>query len=480
MTIAQGELQRADGLSVVGNISASRVSVYIAFFALLAAYFLSWPIWRAQFLIEIWLTEGWNAYFQDAAVSGARLYPEASSLVVNNYTPLSFYFVGLLGLIFGDSLFVGRLVSIAGLIGVAVEIFLCVRILSGGRAGAMIGALWYVAIMSHNSSAYVGANDPQLAGEAIMGAGLVLMLSRDRAVKSVTPALLLMVVGGFWKHNMIAIPLTAVAWLFLNHGIKAFRPVGISALAAGAGLIACGAIYGKEFFENLLIARDYSIDHVLGNIGHLQWSAPAFVIWAIWASSNRSAAARFTMLHVPIGLFACLLQWLGEAVFGNAEFDLILALGIAVGATFEDMQSSALAQRFGVNVAQATMVAILAIRLIATDRQEPALLLFYPEFRSRLYASERSVRAEANRVAAIPGDVYCSNKVVCRLAGKPFVVDDFKVEQMVATGAVTKQQLAEIMNSRNIVTFKNDVAGRGIVNTSLSQALTQLGAGKQP
>ena len=308
MTILQSPLQRGDRRAVGGNIIVARNLIYIAVFALLAAYFLAWPIWRSQFLIEIWLTEGWNAYFQDTAASGARLYPEASGLTVNNYPPLSFYFVGLLGRVFGDNLFIGRALSIVGLIGVAVEIFVCVRMLTGGRAGAMIGALWYVAIMSHNSSAYVGANDPQLAGEATMGAGLVLMLARDRAGKSVTPALLVMVVGGFWKHNMVGIPLTAVAWLFLNHGKKAIRPVGISAIATGVGLLICYAAFGKEFFENLLIARDYSLNHVLGNIGHLQWSAPALIIWAIWASTNRSTAARFTMLHVPIGLFACILQ----------------------------------------------------------------------------------------------------------------------------------------------------------------------------
>ena len=479
MTIVQSPLQRADE-PCAGGIFVARNSLYVALFALLATYFLAWPVWRSQFLIEIWLTEGWNAYFQDAAASGARLYPEASSLTVNNYPPLSFYFVGLLGRLCGDNLFVGRMISLVGLVGVAVEIFLCVRTLAGGRAGAMIGAFWYVAIMSHNSSAYVGANDPQLAGESIMGAGLVLLLARDAAGKSATLALLIMVVGGFWKHNMIGIPLTAVAWLFLNQGKQAIRPVGISALAAGAGLLICGAMFGKEFSENLLVARDYSIGHVLGNIGHLQWSAPAMIIWAIWASTNRSAAARFTMLHVPIGLFACMFQWLGDGVFGNAEFDLILALGIAVGVTFEHVQSSIFARRFGTAFAQVTMVAILAIRLVATDRHEPALILLDPEFRSQLYAGERSVRAEAVRVETIPGDVYCSNKVVCRLAGKPFTVDDFKVEQMVATGAVTKLQLDTILKSRKIVSFNSDVLGRGLVDTSFSRSMMHADAEKHP
>jgi hypothetical protein len=45
------------------------------------------------------------------------------------------------------------------------------------------------------------------------------------------------------------------------------------------------------------------------------------------------------------------------------------------------------------------------------------------------------VRDDAARVAAIPGPVACDFKVVCRLAGKPFVFDDFRAEMLVATGA---------------------------------------------
>ena len=95
----------------------------------------------------------------------------------------------------------------------SVEIFLVVRILAGGITGAAIGALWYAAITAHHSELYVGTNDPQLAGEAIMGAALVWLLARHRDGRSVYAPLLLMVIAGFWKHNAIAIPLTAVVWL---------------------------------------------------------------------------------------------------------------------------------------------------------------------------------------------------------------------------------------------------------------------------
>ncbi|HEY6578872.1 MAG TPA: hypothetical protein VIY09_06080, partial [Rhizomicrobium sp.] len=40
--------------------------------------------------------EGWNAYNAVAAMAGRGLYPAASSLMVNNYPPLSFYLVGCL------------------------------------------------------------------------------------------------------------------------------------------------------------------------------------------------------------------------------------------------------------------------------------------------------------------------------------------------------------------------------------------------
>jgi len=57
--------------------AANRDLVYVSAFAALALYFLIWPIWRAQFPIEIWPTESFNAYLQDAAARGLQLYPPA-------------------------------------------------------------------------------------------------------------------------------------------------------------------------------------------------------------------------------------------------------------------------------------------------------------------------------------------------------------------------------------------------------------------
>ena len=448
-----------------------RTCIYLALLSLAAAYFLAWPIWRAQFLIEIWWTEGWNGYFQDAAAAGLPIYPAADSLVGNNYPPLSFYAIGLVGKALGiDNLFVGRVVSLVALVSVAIEIFFCVRILAGGRAGAAIGAVWYLAIMARNSSIYVGTNDPQLAGEAIMGAALAWFLSRSRAGESPTPALLLMVVAGFWKHNIIAIPVTAISWLFIGRSRHAFRATIISGAACMIGIAACVVVFGSAFLPNLLANRQYALSNLIGNIGHLQWSALALLIWAGWAFSDRqSKAARFTALHIGFGLSSCILQWFGHGVGGNAEFDFILALGIGVGVAFTRIETTWFAKRIGADRTRDVMIAALLLRLIASDRQESALLVLSSDFRSSIYASQHNVLSESARVAAMPGDVACLAKVVCRHAGKRFVVDEFKVQELVATGRATAAEVASMLDARQIVAVDSAIPVRGEADASFSR-----------
>ena len=121
------------------------------------------------------------------------------------------------------------------------------RLLTGGRLGAVVGALWYVAIMARNSTVYVGANDPQLAGLAIMGAALVWFLRSCERGASPTPALLLIVAAGFWKHNNVAIPLTSLAWLYFSRSKFAYRSTIASAEAILVGLAVCIVLFGANF-----------------------------------------------------------------------------------------------------------------------------------------------------------------------------------------------------------------------------------------
>src|SRR5579871_4716648 len=112
------------------------IRLQVALVGVLAVYFMVWPVWRAPFPIEIAQNEGWNAYHADAAMGAAPLYPATDTLIVNNYPPLSFYVVGGLAQLFGDALYVGRVMSVLAVVALAGLIAAAVRQLGGGAVGA--------------------------------------------------------------------------------------------------------------------------------------------------------------------------------------------------------------------------------------------------------------------------------------------------------------------------------------------------------
>src|SRR5439155_20326880 len=114
----------------------------------IAAWSFAWPVYRAFLNVEIENNEGWNAYFADAAMGKMPLYPSADQLITNNYPPLSFYIVGLVGRFVGDPVLAGRLLSLFARVGMATTTALAVRRLGGGGLAAIITAPSLVATMS--------------------------------------------------------------------------------------------------------------------------------------------------------------------------------------------------------------------------------------------------------------------------------------------------------------------------------------------
>jgi hypothetical protein len=445
---------------------------YLGVFLLVAGYFLIWPVWRAQFPLEIWPTEGWNAYYQDMGARWLSVYPAPDALIVNNYPPLSFYAIGQLANLFGDALYVGRVLSIVGLLALAVEIALAAQLLGARLVWGAVGGLSIVAVMAHNFLNYVGADDPQLAGQAIMGAALVWFLARDRAGRSCIGPLLLMVRAGFWKHDMIGIPVTAVLWLLIRDGRRALLPVAVSVAASLAGLVLCRLVFGPDFLTNLLTPRSYNPMRIIQNIGHLQWQAGGVALFVLWAAANRHTdAARFTALFMVVGLVSCLVQWCGDAVFQNAEYDFVMAVGIGTALALDGAGSTALARRFSAAQVCDGMVIVLLLRLLLSDRHEPVQVLFRADFRATFMQAAAVTRQEAARVVALPGAVYCDNKVLCRMAGKPFVGDEFKLDQMLAKGMATPAAIDAMLAARGITRFAAD-------RRSWAYGVTQVALGR--
>jgi len=252
-------------------------------------------------------------------------------------------------------------------------------------------------------------------------------------------------------------PATVLAWLWLRHGSRAWRPTAVAAAAVVIGLAICVGIYGDVFILNLLTPRPYRIMRAIGGIGRAQWILPALAVWALWAwSERRTFAARFTGVWVGIAFAAFVVQWGGEDILDNAQFDLVIATAVGLGIAFDRIGATDFARRYGVAVARATVVLILVVRLLATLRTEPFLILFDPAYRAGFYAHAQAAREDAARVAAIPGPVACTIKIVCRMAGKPYVWDDFRTDMLIYSGAADGLDARGLIRQRGLTYYEND------------------------
>jgi hypothetical protein len=424
--------------------------------ALVAAYFLIWPLYRAFFLVEIMPNEGWNAYFQDAAVHAGTLYPPAPALILNNDPPLSFYLVGWLGSLFGNSLFAGRALSVAALFGTAIAIGAVVRQLGGARSSAILGGLCFVAVMAAAFHRFIGANEPHLLAEVLMVSALAWFLSSVKHGRAPEPALLLMVLAGFFKYSAVAVPITVIAWMFLSGYARAWRATAVAIMAALAGVAICYAIFGADFLTNLLWPRNYSFWKMLDGIHKLQWVAVPLIVWAIWAWQRRKTkAAKFTGLYVLIALVAYMAAFGGDGTIDTVQFDLIIASSVAFAVAYDRFGETTQAQRTGVVHCRTIIILALLLRLALNQRYESAAILTSAHYRAQFPAAENVFRSEAQKVATMPGDVACRFKLVCWAAGKPFAADDYKIRQILGRSRLSEDELQNALSQHGVAYARN-------------------------
>jgi 4-amino-4-deoxy-L-arabinose transferase-like glycosyltransferase len=171
------------------------------------------------------------------------LYPPSDKLITNNYPPLSFYLVGAVGRLLGDNIIAGRFVSLLAVIAIAVAIGLMIQCLGGDGAAARVGAAYYVATMSRFFDGYVGMDDPQLLAHALMALACLSFLRAAKRMRGYTAPVLAMVVAGFFKHNIITMPLAALLWFAMRDWRPCVRCCGAAITAIVAGFAACSLAY---------------------------------------------------------------------------------------------------------------------------------------------------------------------------------------------------------------------------------------------
>ena len=324
---------------------------------MLVVFCTAFYAWRIGLPLQINRNEPWNAWHALRWLGGLPLYPERGDLIVNNYPPLSFIVIGEMARIGGDPLIIGRVLSLLSLFAIGFAVAGCVRNFGGSRLAAIFGAVWFVASIETASSGYTAMNDPHLPALAMMSLACWMFLHADRVDRSSVPSLALMVLAGFYKHNLFAIPATVLIWAWITRGRRALWPTVAAAGLAAAGLSLCFWIYGTPFLDQLLMPRVVSFARAFTGWEFLPWVG--LVLGAAWSISAREERAGcFVGLFMALAFVLFALQKIGQGVARNAQFELQFAVAIGVGLASDRLVAIALRSKQAPRIATIVFLAV--------------------------------------------------------------------------------------------------------------------------
>ena len=407
--------------------------------ALVLAFLLLGPVVTIPLHIPVNYNEGWDAYFAQRAVTPGTgpLYPPPGSLVFNNYPPLSFYLVGAFGLVVGDMIVAGRIISLLSLLASGVLLGVCVRRLGGSLRGAVAASLLLLLYASSVYREYVAVNDPQWLAHALMLGGLaVLLRSRDVTKlpsRDVILAALLMLAGGFVKHNLVAMPVAVTIWLAWLNRRAAMTWFIAAAIGLCAGLALIDAVDGHAAFADILQHRRLFLARRMTKaIGRLLPLVPMAIMAAavLARSPRRHPALLLLVLFASIATVVGVVQRMGEGVYYNAHFETLIALCLSAGLALSPDFGTRLRLR-GRMPGPAVLAGIAALPFIVTMPWNMAQAWHDLHDAN---AREASWRPVIERIAAAPGPAGCEMLSLCYWAGKPYQVDMFNFTQSVLVG----------------------------------------------
>jgi hypothetical protein len=396
----------------------------------LAALHLALPLATVPRLLPANYNEGWNAYHAEAVFSARSLYPPPADLFPNNYPPLSFVVTALLSRLAGDPLLWGRLLSLLAVIVIAAEIaWLVCRATGSARHGAFANLL-FVALLGAAYGDYIGIADPQLLAHAFVLGG-ALLLAGGRSARRTLGAAVLMSLGGLAKHNLFALPLAVVAWLWLRDRAACARFLAASAACVALASLGLWLAFGVDVFTSILGARQTSADTAARmSADWLQsLAAPLALGLLAWPAVFRDAEQRWIALYAALALVLGVVFTAGEGVSYNAFFDLVIALallgGLLLARGVPGVPSAVLA------------VALLFDPLLQAPR---AWLGFQPGL-ERLERREAATRKDVDFLAARAGPALCEALALCYWAGKAPAVDLFNAHQAFWAGRADEREL---------------------------------------
>lgn len=405
------------------------------------------------FTFEINYNEGWNVYNADRLAQGGQIYDD-NFWRVNNYPIASFLIVGAVNSFLHDLLLSGRLVALVSFAAIGGFAAIAVRRFGGGRTDAVFGAACAMGFCYLVASVWIIADDPQTLGEAVMLGALVSYIARPPDRVNLLRTAFLVVLGGFIKHNLLAIPIAVTLDLAFRSPRR--LPLWLVSCAGFVGgfLALTQIVAGGNFIDHLMSPRLFhwygARYHLMKYLRLFKFPLAAIALSAsLVLAADRMILAAWGMISI---VSATILSGF-EGTSYNMFQDAAVFLGVAAGVMMSELRKAEFRGRL------ARVLASVLPFLIAQP-----ILARAPDVADQVYHGralldadrkrEETFLADARYVSDKQGSAICESLLLCYVAGQPFILDPFNSRQYMLSGMLDQSELIRRIAAREFAVIQ--------------------------
>lgn len=401
-------------------------------------------LWLLMFLLACWrlvmiifrhipldYNEGWNGVLASWAASGTyNLYSPGLGFVFNNYPPLSFVLLGGVKYLGGDAIIFGRLLSFVSVLVISYLIYRIVRVTTERATPALAISCAFLATASMAFYRYFGMDDPQWFAQCLMLSGAYVLIgdgTQRFGWKRLFASALLIVLGGFTKHNIVALPLSVFVWLLFVNKIRAlYWSLSVSIfLLLGFGI--CYEMYGVNFFQSIFLhKRVITLHRVFHGLQALPLMGGMLILgigifFREKKNISRSNVFVWAFIYLVFSLFLGEIEALGKGVDYNCMFDALVACSILCGIGLVYLGARETKQQ---KMNKLCLVISLPLLALAPFRGE----IFYQGVQSTI-EEDKIWKQNIALLEEYKTSLMCTDMALCYWAGSLNGIDNFNLSQ---------------------------------------------------
>jgi hypothetical protein len=302
--------------------------------------------------------------------------------------------------------------------------------------------------------AWIIANDPQTLSEAVMLGALVSYIARPPDRLNLLRTAFLVVLGGFVKHNLVAIPI-AITLDLASRSPRRLPLWLVSCAGFAAGFLGLTQIVaGGDFIDHLMSPRRFgwygARYHLMKYLRLFKFPLTVIVLSAtLFLAADRMILAAWGIISI---ISATILSGF-EGTSYNTFQDAAVFLGIAAGVMMSELRKS----EFRGGLAKAlsfTLPFVFAQPILARAPDAAARAYHARDLLDADHKRQEAFLADANFVSEKQGPAFCESLLLCHAAGQPFILDPFNSRQSILSGRLDQGELIRRIAAREFAVIQ--------------------------